>query len=245
MKFWRIGIFASALTGFVWVGLWHLVLTMTVILATGAALPLVPGPAAFSGIVAGAFAALQRPASPRNRRIIGIILIACLLFSSSFGAPFDPSGLLDLWQRLLLLVLVSVAGWSSIEKTVGPANAGFMARYATEEFYLRLFWGLGLMMFVLIVAVPFYVMVMTSLKSQQSLMINPLDFSIDYSLGVTKLLRSYIELFTNYDFMTLLINSSVVSLATVLITLLFSVPGAYAVARLRFPGAIGCLVQCF
>ena len=111
-----------------------------------------------------------------------------------------------------------------------------MARYATEEFYLRLFWGLGLIMFVLIVAVPFYVMVMTSLKSQQSLLINPLDFSIDYSLGVTKLLRSYIELFTDYGFMTLLINSTVVSVATVIITLLFSVPGAYAVAKLRFPG---------
>ena len=88
------GIFASAATGFVWVGLWHLVLTMTAILATGAALPLSPGPAAFSGLVAGVFAALQRPTSPRNRRVVGIILIACLLFSSSFGAPFDPSGLL-------------------------------------------------------------------------------------------------------------------------------------------------------
>ena len=236
MRFWMTGIFASALTGFVWVGLWHLVLTMTAILATGAALPLGPGPAAFSGLVAGVFAALQRPASPRNRRMVGIVLIGCLLFITSFGAPFDPSGLLDFWQRLLLLLLASVAGWLSIEKTVGPANAGFMARYATEEFYLRLFWGLGLMMFVLIVSVPFYVMVMTSLKSQQSLMINPLDFSIDYSHGVKKLLRSYIELFTDYNFMTLLINSTVVSLATVLITLLFSVPGAYALAKLRFPG---------
>ena len=36
--------------------------------------------------------------------------------------------------------------------------------------------------------------------------------------------------------MTLLINSTVVSAATVIITLLFSVPGAYAVAKLRFPG---------
>ena len=92
------------------------------------------------------------------------------------------------------------------------------------------------MMFVLIVAVPFYVMVMTSLKSQQSLMINPLDLSIDFSLGLTKLLSSYIELFTDYGFMTLMINSAVVSVATVIITLLFSVPGAYAVAKLRFPG---------
>ena len=236
MRFWMTGMFASALTGLVWVGLWHLVLTMMAILATGAALPLALGPAAFSGLVAGVFAALQRPALLRNRRMTGIILIACLLFSFSLGTPFDPESLLAPWQSLLLLVLASAAGWLSIEKTVGPANAGFMTRYGTEEFYLRLFWGLGLMMFVLIVAVPFYVMVMTSLKSQHSLMINPLDFSIDYSLGVTKLLSSYIELFTDYGFMTLLVNSAVVSVASVIFTLLFSVPGAYAVAKLRFPG---------
>ena len=84
MRFWMTGIFASAVTGFVWVGLWHLVLTMTAILATGAALPLSPGPAAISGLVAGVFAALQRPTSPRNRRMVGIILIACLLLGSSF-----------------------------------------------------------------------------------------------------------------------------------------------------------------
>ena len=230
------GMFASALTGFVWVALWHLVLTMIAILTMGAALPLALGPAALSGLVVGVFAGFQRPTSSRNRRIAGIALIACLLFGFSLGAPFDPAGLLAVWQRVLLLVLASAAGWLSIEKTVGPATAGYMARYAAEEFYLRLLWGLGLMMFVLIVAVPFYVMVMTSLKSQQSLLINPLDLSIDYSLGVTRLLRSYIELFTDYGFMTLLINSAVVSVATVIITLLFSVPGAYAVAKLRFPG---------
>ena len=90
MRFWMTGMFASALTGFVWVGLWHLVLTMMAILATGAALPLGLGPAAFSGLVAGVFAALQRPASLRMRSITGIILIACLLFIFSLGAPFDP-----------------------------------------------------------------------------------------------------------------------------------------------------------
>ena len=236
MRFWMTGMFASALTGFVWVGLWHLVLTIMTILATGATLSLALGPAAVSGLMAGVFAALQRPASLRKRRIIGIVLIACLLFSFSLCEPFDPGSVLASWQSMLLLILTAMAGWLSIEKTVGAANTGFMTRYASEEFYLRLFWGLGLMMFVLIVAVPFYVMVMTSLKSQQSLLINPLDFSIDYSLGVTKLLRSYIELFTDYGFMTLLINSTVVSVATVIITLLFSVPGAYAVAKLRFPG---------
>ena len=67
-------------------------------------------------------------------------------------------------------------------------------------------------------------MVMTSLKNQQSLLLNPLDFSIDPTVGADVLFRSYIEPFTKYDFLTLLVNSAVVSVATVLITLLFSIP---------------------
>jgi multiple sugar transport system permease protein len=109
-------------------------------------------------------------------------------------------------------------------------------RYVSEQFYLRLFWGLGLVIFILIVIAPFYVMVMTSLKSQQSLLANPLDLSINMDVGVTVLFRSYIELFTEYNFGLLLMNSSLVSVSTVLITLLFSIPGAYAVAKLQFPG---------
>ena len=77
------GTFASALAGFFWVALWHLVLTMTAILTMGAALPLALGPAALAGLVAGVFAGFQRPASSRNRRIAGIALIACLLFGLS------------------------------------------------------------------------------------------------------------------------------------------------------------------
>ena len=50
------------------------------------------------------------------------------------------------------------------------------------------------------------------------------------------MLRSYIELFTDYRFGVFLMNSALVSVVTVLITLAFSIPGAYAVARLRFPG---------
>ena len=50
MRFWMTGIFASALTGLVWVGLWHLVLTMMAILATGAALPLALARLHFPGL---------------------------------------------------------------------------------------------------------------------------------------------------------------------------------------------------
>ncbi|MEM9269113.1 MAG: carbohydrate ABC transporter permease, partial [Pseudomonadota bacterium] len=47
---------------------------------------------------------------------------------------------------------------------------------------------------------------------------------------------SYIELFRDYGFGLYLWTSFYVAVRTVLITLLFSVPGAYAVARLRFKG---------
>lgn len=236
MRFWMTGTFASALSGFIWLGLWQLVLSMTAILTTGVALPLQPGPAAMAGLLTALFGIAQRPAAPLIRRISGMILLLILLVGLSLGAPFDPQGILPVWQNLMLLLMLTAAGWMSIEKTIGTAGLGRMARYAAEEFYLRLLWGLGLMMFVLIVALPFYVMFMTSLKSQQSLLQNPLDFSIDLSVGFATLFRSYIELFADYGFLTLLLNSAIVSVATVVLTLLFSVPGAYAVAKLRFPG---------
>ena len=76
---------------------------------------------------------------------------------------------------------------------------------------------------------------MTSLKNQQDLLLNPLDFTVDLSKGAD-LFRSYTELFAKFNFGSYLWTSFYVSVLTVLITLLFAVPGAYAVARLRFRG---------
>ena len=236
MKFWMHGLFGAVLAGGIWISLWQIIVTMALIVTTGAALTLQAGPAMLAGMVVGVMAILFRPAAGPVRHGIGIVLMTALLWGFTFGAPFDPNGLLPGWQSVTALVIAAAASWLSLSATIGDMPPAMQARYASERFYLRLLWGLGLMMFVLIVAIPFYVMVMTSLKSQQSLLGNPLDFSIDPGVGVDVLFRSYIELFTKYDFGTLLLNSAIVSVVTVLITLLFSVPGAYAVAKLRFPG---------
>ena len=114
-------------------------------------------------------------------------------------------------------------------------HPGALNRHEFEAAVIKFLTGFGYIFFTAIVAIPFYVMVMTSLKSQQALLQNPLDFSIDLGQG-TALFRSYIELFTQFDFGIYLINSALISVLTVFITLLFSVPGAYAVARLRFKG---------
>ena len=236
MKFWMHGLFGAALAGGIWAGLWQIVVTMALIVSTGAGLTLQAGPAMLAGVMAAVVAILHRPQGAPLRHGIGLLVMTVLLWGFTLGAPFAPSGLLPAWQSATALVIAAAASWFSLSAAIGAMTPAPQARYAAEVFYLRLLWGLGLMMFVLIVAIPFYVMVMTSLKSQQSLLANPLDFSIDPTVGGAMLFRSYIELFTDYDFGTLLLNSAIVSVVTVLITLLFSVPGAYAVAKLRFPG---------
>lgn len=117
---------------------------------------------------------------------------------------------------------------------VGPHP---LSRHVFEAAIIRFLTGFGYIFFTAIVLIPFYVMVMTSLKNQSELMQNPLDFSIDLTQG-TALLRSYHELFTQFHFGTYLFNSFFISVLTVAITLAFAIPGAYAVARLRFRGQV-------
>jgi len=137
------------------------------------------------------------------------------------------------WANWLVIYLVSALSWHLCFRDMTAAQQG---RYALEVIFIRVCKGLGFVFFTIIVALPFYVMLMTSLKSQQSLLANPLDLSIDLSQGPKQLFRSYLELFSQYGFGTFLLNSSIVSVATVVLTLLFSIPGAYAVSRLKFPG---------
>ena len=113
--------------------------------------------------------------------------------------------------------------------------AGALTRHEFEEAEIRFLTGFGYIFFTAIVAIPFYVMVMTSLKSQGELIANPLDFTIDLSQG-WGLFRSYVELFRDFNFGSYLWTSFYVSVLTVLITLAFSIPGAYAIARLKFRG---------
>lgn len=235
MWIWMHGIFVALLSGALWGGIWHLVLSMGLILTTGASLTPQVGPSVAAGAAIGVVAAVMRRPRGRLRHIAGITLTIMLMCGVALGDPFDPQGLVAAWQSGLVLVIAAVVIWISVIQTIADMPPERLIRYTAEKAYLRLIWGLGLMMFVLIVAIPFYVMVMTSLKSQQSLLLNPLDFSVDASGGAFVLFRSYIELFTEYDFLTLLMNSALVSVITVLITLLFSIPGAYAVAKLRFP----------
>ncbi|MEM9901712.1 MAG: carbohydrate ABC transporter permease [Pseudomonadota bacterium] len=126
------------------------------------------------------------------------------------------------------------AFWGLLRMVEGLPH-GTLTRHEFEETVIRFLMSFGTIFFIAMVMVPFYVMVMTSLKNQSELLLNPLDFTVDLSQGWA-LFRAYEELFRDFNFGSYLWTSTYVSMLTVILTLLFSIPGAYAVARLRFKG---------
>ena len=111
-------------------------------------------------------------------------------------------------------------------------NQDFISEKIVFEF-LSLF---AILFFALVILFPFYIMFVTSFKTQTALLINPLDLSIDFSKNIFEIFKSYFVIFKTYDFGRYILTSSYVSIGTVLITLLFAIPAAYAVARLNFFG---------
>ena len=99
--------------------------------------------------------------------------------------------------------------------------------------FLTLF---GILFFSFVILFPFYMMLITSFKTQIALLVNPLDFSINFGQDMKDLFKSYFVIFKSYKFGKYIITSTIVSLGTVIITLLFAIPAAYAIARLNFFG---------
>ncbi len=231
------GFLLAIFTGALWGMIASVLIGIALTMLTG-----LPGtPVVFSGIVAGAASGATisfRPAALRSRglAIAAFFITILALLASALMMPFSlPLSEAPFVQALAIAIFgLSVTGgtWVCLRGIEPGANS----RYKRETLLVRVFKGVGFVFFTSIVVLPFYVMVMTSLKSQQQLLLNPLDMSIDLSQGPQALFRSYVELFTMFNFGRFLLVSTLVSVITVLITLAFSIPGAYAVSRLRFPG---------
>ncbi|SFO52554.1 carbohydrate ABC transporter membrane protein 2, CUT1 family (TC 3.A.1.1.-) [Cohaesibacter marisflavi] len=213
--------------------LWSLtiIVCLTIVMAFSTGLPV--HPVWLAAIVQGAAVGLVALYVPS--RLLGILISFALVLGVSFMQPFGIS-LSEKSFAQGVGVLVLVLGLSvPLSIMTKGMPAGTLTRHQFEEGIVRFLTGFGYVFFTAIVVVPFYVMLMTSVKGQQALLLNPLDFSIEWDKG-WDLFRSYQELFTQYNFGSYLLTSFLVSVATVAVTLLFSVPGAYAVARLRFKG---------
>ncbi len=229
MSMFRHGYVAGPILGL----LWALVIATTVAVifsfATGGAFR----PGLIGAVLLGAGLGALAVAMPKLAGPVGLAAGALLSFTPI--APVITGEGITLWTTLLVGAVTGAAcGWPLAAMMEG-CRPGPLNRHEFEAAVIRFLTGFGYIFFTAIVLIPFYVMVMTSLKNQSELIQNPLDFSIDLSKG-WDLFRSYSELFGQFNFGSYLWTSFLVSVLTVAITLLFAVPGAYAVARLRFAG---------
>ncbi len=118
----------------------------------------------------------------------------------------------------------------------------------------RVFRVLSILFFVVITAFPFYWMLNLSFRPFGDVLLNPLRWvprieDIRAALAPIGCIwhtapqceaairnSSYVAVLVEYGFLTYIRNSTIVSLLTVTLTLLFAIPGAYAVTRLDFRG---------
>lgn len=108
-----------------------------------------------------------------------------------------------------------------------------MGREYLETVILRLLRVLGLLFFFIIVAFPFYWMIVSSFKSLEELLLTPANLG----LNLDKInFRAYYEILFEHGFLRYISNSAYVSIITVFLSLLLATVGAYAVTRLHFRG---------
>ncbi|KOV72946.1 transporter [Streptomyces sp. AS58] len=113
-----------------------------------------------------------------------------------------------------------------------------MTRAQFEDRFFGVLRWVVIAFLAVITVLPFYYMVLLSLKPIDALLLDPGSLWVsakDFTLA------TYRDVLKSTDsggqgFVKFLINSALVSLGTVLLTLLAAVPGAYAVSRLKFFG---------
>ena len=159
---------------------------------------------------------------------IKIILLA-LLFSI-----FDHfiSINLPIWHSFGIF-LISLFFFNNIKNY----DKNFLSKnHSSQNLFFNFLTLFGITLFSFVILFPFYMMLVTSFKTQALLLLNPLDFSINFAQGLPELFKSYFVVFKDYNFGRYMLTSTIVSLGTVIITLIFAIPAAYAVARLNFFG---------
>ena len=139
---------------------------------------------------------------------------------------------LPIWYSLGIF-LVSVFFFNTIKNY----DKIFLSKnHSSQQLFFKFLTFFGITLFSFVILFPFYMMLITSFKTQALLLINPLDFSINFTKGIPELFKSYFIVFKDYNFGKYMLTSTIVSLGTVIITLVFAIPAAYAVARLNFFG---------
>ena len=157
------------------------------------------------------------------------ITILALLFSIF---DYFISTNLPIWYSFGIF-LISLFFFNNIK----DYDKNFLSKnHSSQKLFFNFLTLFGITLFSFVILFPFYMMLVTSFKTQALLLLNPLDFSINFAQGLPELFKSYFIVFKDYNFGRYMLTSTIVSLGTVIITLIFAIPAAYAVARLNFFG---------
>jgi len=108
-----------------------------------------------------------------------------------------------------------------------------MSREHLETAIIRILRIAGLAFFVVIVAFPFYWMIVSSFRSPEELLLKPANLGLSFS-NID--FRSYYEVIFEHGFARYISNSVYIAVITVMISVSLATVGAYAVTRLRFRG---------
>jgi multiple sugar transport system permease protein len=108
-----------------------------------------------------------------------------------------------------------------------------MRREQLEQITIKIMRIAGILFFVVIVAFPFYWMLVSSLKSLEEILLMPANLGLDIRHVD---FFAYHEVLLRHDFLKYIGNSVYVSLATVVLSVTLATLGGYAVTRLHFRG---------
>ncbi len=108
-----------------------------------------------------------------------------------------------------------------------------MTREHFENHVIRILKILGITIFILMVAFPFYWMVVSSFKPLGEILSNPGNLALDLK-NIS--FDAYREVLFEHGFLRYISNSMYVSVITVLFSVTLATIGGYAVTRLRFRG---------
>ena len=159
---------------------------------------------------------------------IKIILLALLFSIFDYFISIN----LPIWYSFGIF-LISLFFFNNIK----DYDKNFLSKnHSSQKLFFNFLTLFGITLFSFVILFPFYMMLVTSFKTQALLLLNPLDFSINFAQGLPELFKSYFIVFKDYNFGRYMLTSTIVSLGTVIITLIFAIPAAYAVARLNFFG---------
>ena len=174
-----------------------------------------------SGMLTGVLSSFRKLSGYKSILIYTVLGSCIFLIFNGFSPWYInlEKNSLDAGLGTLLVIILTM--WSARKALTGIELKSF-DRDEIERLAIRIFKGIGLLFFIIIVAFPFVYMVITSLKSQMALLTNPTDLSISFESGLTGLIKSYYEVWTTFNFQRYIWISTVVSVGTVGITLSLS-----------------------